>query len=152
MSRPQWKLPNRALMTLLLFSLALTAGVAVRAGMFTQHREGTIENIEKQDQKIFAKVSLNEPNTENEILAVGSAPLQVQIAMGVKLEIQLGTSFFRMPLGRVLSVSKDGKTCVVEVIPTYLEQTVQNPTNQTTYKVGHFFEVGATVSIGRESL
>jgi len=91
----------------------------------------------------IAKVEVKE-------IPLNEIPIKVKAGMSVRIIYSIETAQFRLPIGNVLSVEKDG-TILVSIDSKLLEKDVQNPKTQEYFKVKELFSVGAEVSISREA-
>ncbi len=114
-------------------------------------RQGHITSIEDRGAGvILVKIALDSASTEG-VVAIGGGPMKVSIGLSARLDFNIMTSFFRMPIGRVIEAPPDDKSCVVQVDQTLLEQSVEDPSTQRSHKVKEFFAVGAEVSLSTEA-
>ncbi len=127
---------------LIIFSLLLVFVIFARVGE-NPTVVGRITSIETKDQLTIAKVEVKE-------IPLNEIPIKVKAGMSVRIIYSIETAQFRLPIGNVLSVEKDG-TILVSIDPKLLEKDVQNPKTQEYFKVKELFLVGAEVSISREA-
>lgn len=130
-------------MFFIVFSLLLVFVIFARVGE-NPTVVGRIISIETKDQLTIAKVEVKE-------IPPDEIPLKVKGGMSVRIIYSIETAQFRLPIGNVLSIEKDG-TILVSINPKLLEKDVQNPKTQEYFKVKELFSVGAEVSISNEAI
>lgn len=135
------------LSALLLPAAALLAGKP--GGQDSRH--GTISSIDqRRGQPPVATVTLEADFQGRPGDTVyGAESMTVRPGMIVRLDVVLGTAVFSLPVGTVLEVAPDGKSCLVSVDEPRLNATMEDPTSRTTVKLKDYFLVGAGVSISR---
>jgi len=114
-------------------------------------RQGTITAFEQQsDGTRLATVKLDTPSAaQANVTVYGAESMEVHPGMNVRLAVILGTAVFSLPVGRVIELSPDGKTCLFAVDEGLLDETMEDPTSHATVKLRDYLRVGAGVSISR---
>ena len=112
-------------------------------------RRGVIQQIRTSEGRTIFTVKVEEPD-QGGITAVGGEPIAVRRGMRVRLDVRLGTAFFRIPIGVVQSVDPGGKGCLAILRAGSLDRSIQNPSDQSLHSAAEFFHEGAAVILSWE--
>jgi hypothetical protein len=133
----------------ILFTQSATAQRYLGKSPTPPTRQGVIEQIRTSEGKTIFRVRIDDPD-HGGITAVGGEPIAVRRGMKVRLDIRLGTAFFRIPIGVVRSVDADGRGCLAVLRVGSLDRSVQNPSDQSLHPAAEFFHQGAAVVLSWE--
>lgn len=105
--------------------------------------QGTITSIDVKDEVTTATIAVKDiPTTE--------IATKIKPGMSVKIIHSIETAQFRLPIGRILSVTNGVVTAGID--KSLLEKDFENPYTKEKIKVNTLFVIGAEVSISVESV
>lgn len=105
--------------------------------------QGYITSIDVKNEITTATVTIKD-------LSQSEIASKIKPGMSVRIIYSIETSQFRLPIGRILSVSNGVIT--VGIDKGLLEKDFENPYTREKIKVKSLFSVGAEVSISSESI
>ena len=122
------------------FALAVITVFAKIGGPSTI--QGTITSIDVKNEVTTATISVKD-------IPASEIAAKIKPGMSVRIIYSIETAQFRLPIGRILSITNGVVTAGID--QSLLEKDFENPYTHEKIKVKTLFAVGAEVSISVES-